>query len=215
MIRAICFDFDGTLAHFTGDFFVHMKDSALRLDVPESLHEAFITTYLNYDKSCPNFPEACRATFVSLGRELPEAFESYCQETTKRYTSYIQLLPGAKELLEYLTSKNIPLSVITNGTQDIQTAAIEKVAIQSYFKTILISGEHGIRKPDARIFQLACERLQVQPEECLMIGDNLSADIQGARSIGMQTAWLSKEQVKGVKAFSNLHELWGWLETQL
>ena len=87
--------------------------------------------------------------------------------------------------------------------------------IQDYFKTILVSGELGIRKPDARIFQLACEGLQVQPKDCLMIGDNLSADIEGAKSIGMQTAWMGKEQDEGVRAFSTLYELWGWLEAQL
>jgi putative hydrolase of the HAD superfamily len=215
MIHAICFDFDGTLAHFAGDFFAHMKESAFRLDVPEPLHDAFITTYLKYDKSCSSFPEACRKTFVSLERELPKDFESYCQQTTERYTSYIELLQGAEELLEYLTTKKIPLAVITNGTKDIQTAAIQKVAIQDYFKTILISGELGIRKPDTRIFHLACEGLQVQPENCLMIGDSLSADIAGAKSIGMQVAWMSKEQAEGVRAFSNLSELQGWLEGKL
>jgi putative hydrolase of the HAD superfamily len=215
MIKAICFDFDGTLAHFTGDFFGHMKESAVRLNIPESLHEEFITTYLKYDKSCSSFPEACRETFVSLRRELPENFEVYCQETTTRYTSYIQLLPGAQGLLESLTVKNIPLALLTNGTKDIQTAAIQKTGIQHYFKSILISGEYGIRKPDPRIFQMACERLQIQPKDCLMIGDNLSADIEGAKRIGMQTVWVSKEHHEGLRTFSTLHELQGWLGTQL
>lgn len=215
MIGAICFDFDGTLAHFTGDFFDHMKESAHRLGIPEHLYDEFITTYLQYDKSCSSFPEACQKTFVSLRRKLPEDFESYCQETAKRYASYIELLPGATELLEYLLSKNIPLTLITNGTQDIQRAAIQKAGLQHHFKTILISGELGIRKPDARIFQLACERLDVLPEHCLMIGDNLSADIEGAKSIGMQTVWMSRGHVENARTFSTLSEVQGRLETQL
>jgi putative hydrolase of the HAD superfamily len=105
--------------------------------------------------------------------------------------------------------------VLTNGPTDMQRLAIQKVNLETYFKAILISGELGVRKPDARIFQMACERLQVQPEDCLMVGDNLSADIEGAKSIGMQTVWMNKEQAEGVRTFSTLNDLQGWLETQL
>jgi putative hydrolase of the HAD superfamily len=69
-----------------------------------------------------------------------------------------------------------------------QWAAIHKVGIVDLFKTIIVSGDAdvAIRKPNAKIFHLACERLGVSPEETLMIGDNLEADIQGAIEARLQ-----------------------------
>ncbi len=210
MIKAICFDFDGTLAHFTGDFFADLRKGATELGIPESLHDEFSKTYLHFDRSCATLPEALRATLATFQKDLPEDVEGYCQRTTQRYISQIELLPRAKELLEHLSS-HIPLALITNGTKDIQAAAIQKVDIQRYFKTMLISGEVGMRKPDSRIFQMACERLEVDPKDCLMIGDKLDADIEGARNIGMHTAWLSKENVQGVRSFEDVQGLEAWL----
>jgi putative hydrolase of the HAD superfamily len=89
------------------------------------------------------------------------------------------------------------------------------VDIENHFGIVLVSGEFGVRKPDPKIFQTAYERLQVQPEDCLMVGDNLTADIEGARNVGMQAVWMSKENVEGVKSFANLNELRAWLEPQL
>jgi putative hydrolase of the HAD superfamily len=215
MIKAICFDFDGTLAHFTGDFFADLRQGAMQLGIPESLHEEFIKTYLKFDRSCDTFPEAIQATLSVFQQELPEDFEGYCQRAIQRYASQIELLPRAKELLEHLITKHIPLAIITNGTKDIQTAAIQHVNIQHYFKTILISGEQGIRKPDARLFKMACEGLEVHPENCLMVGDKLEADIQGAKSIGMQTAWMSQEKISDVLSFVELRGLGSWLESNI
>jgi putative hydrolase of the HAD superfamily len=170
---------------------------------------------LKYDKSCATVPEALRATFTTLQQTLPKDFESYCRGRIKRYLSYLEMLPNAKELLETLEAKNVPLALITNGTLDVQTAAIYKVDIQNYFKTILISGELGVRKPDARIFHLACERLGISPEDCLMVGDKLDADIEGAKTIGMQTAWMSEQRVEGLNSFPDLYSFQTWLEPHL
>ncbi len=215
MIKAICFDFDGTLAHFTGDFFAGLREGAAELGIPETQYENFIKVYLQFDKSCATFPEAIEATLATFNRGLPKGFENYCERATKRYASQIALLPEAKELLEHLRSKNIPLAIITNGTKDIQTAAIRQVNIQHYFKSLLISGEQGFRKPDARIFKLACERLETQPENCLMVGDKLDADIEGAKQLGMQTAWMSEEKVPGVLSFADVRGLEIWLVSTL
>jgi putative hydrolase of the HAD superfamily len=215
MIQAVCFDFDGTLAHFTGDFFADLRTGATELGIAKTLHDDFITTYLTFDKSCATFPEAVRATLEVFQQDIPVNFEGYCQRATQKYASQIELLPGAREVLEDLHTKNIPLALITNGTQDIQAAAIHQVNIQHYFKTVLISGEHGVRKPDSRMFTMACERLETLPKHCLMVGDKLDADIAGAKNSGMQTVWMSKETQEGVLSFKDLYGLETWLRTEL
>ena len=54
-----------------------------------------------------------------------------------------------------------------------------------------------MRKPDVRIFGLACERLGVPPEEVLMVGDNLEADIKGALNVGMKVVYIGPLQRRG------------------
>ena len=44
----------------------------------------------------------------------------------------------------------------------------------------------GVKKPDPYIFELALDMAQVRPQNSLMIGDNLEADILGAKAMGMQ-----------------------------
>jgi putative hydrolase of the HAD superfamily len=215
MIKAICFDLDGTLVDYKGDFRNWLLQGANKLGVPQHLLERFMEATSKHTRSLADSLEITKAALTDIGMALPERVEQLSQEGARRYAADIHLLAGAKHLLESLRQKNFPLAVITNGPTDMQRAALKKVDIEHYFKAVLVSGELGIRKPDARIFQIACEHLQVQPEHCLMVGDNLTADVDGARSIGMQAVWMSKERVEGVKACSSLRELKEWLEPQL
>jgi putative hydrolase of the HAD superfamily len=215
MIKAICFDLDGTLVDYRGNFRNWLIQGAHHLNVPSHLLEQFLQATNTYTRSLPDSLEITKAALADIGMTSPHDLEQLSKEGAQRYAADIEFIESAEQLLEFLGQKNLPIALITNGPADMQRAALQRVDIEHYFKTILISGELNIRKPDARIFQLACERLQVQPENCLMIGDNLSADIEGAKSIGMQTAWMSKERVDGVRAFSSLSELQDWLEPQL
>jgi HAD superfamily hydrolase (TIGR01549 family) len=56
----------------------------------------------------------------------------------------------------------------------------------------IYSFEAGFRKPDPEIFYAACERFGVNPEECLMVGDNLEADVRGALKVGMKAALIDR-----------------------
>jgi putative hydrolase of the HAD superfamily len=215
MIKAVCFDFDGTLAQFTGNFQTWLLQGAKDLKIPPQLHEPFATALGSYSRSLANSFEMTKQALLAVGLEPPKNLEQFCQESTARYASDIHLLGGAERLLQKLYQKNVPLALITNGPADMQLASIAKINIQSYFKAMLISGELGIRKPDARIFQLACERLEVAPNNCLMVGDNLEADIAGAKSIGMQAVWMSEEKRSDIVAFADLQGLEAWLLSNL
>jgi putative hydrolase of the HAD superfamily len=57
-----------------------------------------------------------------------------------------------------------------------------------------------VRKPDARIFRAALDRLGVPAERTVMVGDNLEADIVGARRVGMRTILLTRPGAKRLAA---------------
>lgn len=215
MIKAICFDLDGTLVDYVGNFQNLLLENARDLAIAPTLLEPFMQLTSKYTRSLANALEIAKKSLSDLAIEEPKNLAQLCQQLTQSYAKDIELLEGANSLLNFLKQKDIPLAIITNGPTDMQLASIYKVGIQDYFKTILVSGELGIRKPDTRIFQLACEQLQVQPEHCLMVGDKLDADIEGAKSIGMQTAWMSNEKLQGVLSFAELRSLEAWLVAAL
>ncbi len=130
--------------------------------------------------------DVLECTFRALGWPPPPDLTVIAEELYHDYVAGIELLPGAMETVQYFA--HLPKAIITNGPSDMQWGAIRKVGLEPYFQTILISGDPDVVvcKPNPRIFQMACERLEVEPREVLMIGDNLEQDIQGARALGMQ-----------------------------
>lgn len=111
--------------------------------------------------------------------------------------SYIDELPidnhlfaGTIEILDYLFSK-YKLHIITNGFGEVQHLKIRNSSIEKYFNTITTSEEVGVKKPNPIIFEKALTKASVLPQHSIMIGDNLEADIEGARNAGMHTLYFN------------------------
>jgi putative hydrolase of the HAD superfamily len=77
-----------------------------------------------------------------------------------------------------------------------QKAKIEKTKLSKIFDMVIISDEVGIKKPDPQIFYLALQRLNVNPDESLYVGDNLKNDVGGCQSIGMKGVWFNPRKNK-------------------
>jgi putative hydrolase of the HAD superfamily len=95
--------------------------------------------------------------------------------------------------LDCLQNKGYQLGLITNASDawDVNNL-IDDNHLRQYFSAIVISAEEGFRKPDRRIFEKAAERLSLQFNEMVMVGDTLHADILGAKKCGMKTVWISR-----------------------
>jgi putative hydrolase of the HAD superfamily len=66
-------------------------------------------------------------------------------------------------------------------------ARLDGAGIGRFFSHREVSAIHGYRKPDVRLFLRACEALDVQPPDCVMVGDRIDNDIAPARLLGMRT----------------------------
>ena len=66
--------------------------------------------------------------------------------------------------------KRFKVGIITNGSTQRQKAKIFNTNLNRYFETIIISEEVGFSKPDKRIFELALDKLNLQPENTLFVG---------------------------------------------
>jgi HAD superfamily hydrolase (TIGR01549 family) len=149
--------------------------AASRLQMTEQLQEAPLDQF---------FTQLFTELEVAHAPERVEQAVAYVcgllQETTV-------VLPGAVEFLSFLKTRGIKLGLISNTQMPsrFRHPTIEKQGLLSYFDVIVLSSEVSWRKPRAEIFLEALRQLQVEPEECLHFGDNIRADVEGAKQVGI------------------------------
>ena len=97
----------------------------------------------------------------------------------------VELFDDAHDTLAFLSAR-YPVVAVSNGNAD-----VHRVGIGHYFKASISAKDFGVPKPDVRIFYAAAQAAQVQPHEVLHIGDDATADAQGALAAGMQAVWLN------------------------
>ncbi|MCE7060988.1 HAD family hydrolase [Dyadobacter sp. CY343] len=98
---------------------------------------------------------------------------------------------NAKQVLEAL-AKQYPLVMVSNFYGNINNILAD-FGIAGCFQDVIESAVVGVRKPDPQIYQLGIDSLGFEPEECVVVGDSFSKDIQPARQLGCQAIWLNVE----------------------
>lgn len=129
-------------------------------------------------------PEEHRAAFTGLSRQVPlpdlrlhdALYERHM--TPGAWTPY----PDAEEVLGALRARGIGVGVVSNIGWDLRPV-FRAHGLDRYVDTYALSYEHGILKPDPRLFEVACEGLGVDPHKVLMVGDDRRAD-GGAAALG-------------------------------
>jgi len=101
-------------------------------------------------------------------------------------------LPGAVETLFALREAGVRLGLVTNGNADEQRGKIARFNLASFFELICIEGELGYGKPDVRVYAHVVERLNVEPGEAWMVGDNLEWDVFAPMRIGLAGVWVDR-----------------------
>jgi putative hydrolase of the HAD superfamily len=105
----------------------------------------------------------------------------------------LRLYPHVREVLDVLRER-YPLAAITDAQSAYARAELHKVGLLDYFDQIVVSGDHGYRKPDRRLFQLALDRMGVAAEHALYVGNDMHRDIFGAQEAGMTTVMVESDQ---------------------
>src|SRR5919109_2598725 len=103
------------------------------------------------------------------------------------------LYPHVREVLDVLRGR-YPLALVTDAQSAHTRGELHKVGLLDYFDPIVISGDHGYRKPDRRLFELALDGLGVAAEHAVYVGNDMHRDIFGAREAGMTTVMFESGQ---------------------
>jgi putative hydrolase of the HAD superfamily len=109
----------------------------------------------------------------------------------------LRLYPFVREVLDVLRGR-YPLAVVTDAQSAQARGELHKAGLLGYFGPVVVSGDHGYRKPDRRLFQLALDGMDVAAANTLFVGNDMYRDIYGAREAGMPTVMFDSDQ--GAKA---------------
>lgn len=103
---------------------------------------------------------------------------------------------GALDLVKYLSEKYI-VCVASNASYNQQKNRLTKAGMFEYFKELFVSKEIGFPKPTKEYFDICLSKLSpITKDETIMIGDSLSADIEGGVKYGMKTCWYNHNNEK-------------------
>jgi putative hydrolase of the HAD superfamily len=120
--------------------------------------------------------------------------------------NYNHLFPDTFDVLNYLQSK-YKLHIITNGFYEVQHKKLGNSKLKPYFQTVTTSEDAGVKKPNRIIFEYALDLAKTKTNNSIMIGDSLEADVQGAKSFGMEAIFFGNEpEYKGLQ-IQSLNEL--------
>ncbi len=109
--------------------------------------------------------------------------------TNRVHQDALQAVRRNGPVLDVLSDR-FTLGVVSNFFGNLR-AVLDELGLLGYFRCVTDSAIVGFQKPDARAFELTCAGVGLPPVECIMVGDNPFADIQGAGAVAMETCWLA------------------------
>lgn len=206
-VRAVLFDLDDTLLDGSGHRDAIRRACAeigalIGVD-PERVFEANSEVWQTYWREIGDkwtlgaltgeavTREAWRRTLAACGRDDPSLTDLAAETHIRLVRAGLRLHADVPAVLDAL-EPHYRLGLITNGASDTQRTALRGTDIERRFGAIVVSGEVGVAQPDASVFRTALEGLGVEPEEAWHVGDNLHADIAGARAAGVTGVWINR-----------------------
>ncbi len=94
-------------------------------------------------------------------------------------------------MLAKLKAMGLNCAILSNGSPDMLTAAVDSAGIGTYLDAVLSVEDVGIFKPDRRVYDLVGKRFNCQPQEVLFVSSN-GWDAAGAAGYGFYTAWVNR-----------------------
>ena len=235
-IRAVLFDLGDTLWHFpvmppvekirnetvrritnllrSWDIEPQGELRFLGRDIRLALEEADRTAYAG-DCISPHYPTLVREVAAAKGLDLSPERSEQLWDTWNLGGVFLgrRLFDDAIEMLETLRDRGHTLGSVTNrafgGPRFLEE--VRGLGLAQFFDEITISCDLGYMKPRPEIFQHALNALGVEPQETVMVGDSLRADVAGAQALWMTAIWRRppnpREEVDGVQPDFVVEEL--------
>ena len=188
-IKAVIFDLFGTLVDSFNaqEYKLILSEMASSLSIPE---EKFYDLWSNsFNQRALGVFKSIEENVIFISKELnvPINRSSIEQAIRTRFIYSRKTLVPREDALDTLKQiKNLGLKIGLISDCSFEVPQIwDSTSLSQYFDNVIFSCSVGIKKPDPRIYHLACKKLKVKPKNCLYIGDGSSRELSGALHVGM------------------------------
>ena len=146
-----------------------------------------------------------RETGLEIDSDRMERLQRLHAEAYNRQSANIQPLPGARELLAYLTQAKIPWAIATSGRMETARPVLQTLGVDFDRVTIVTRDQVKYAKPDPDVFLTAAERLGIAIETASVVGDSvwdmLAARRAWALGIGVLSGGYGQEELERAGAY--------------
>lgn len=195
MIKATVFDLDDTLFDST-DLSTHARRAAVRAMIGLGLPVTFDDAYQILTEVVQEYGSNYNNHFDQMLKRLGYYSKMYVSAGVIAYhdTKFSSIRPFPDVIPTFIELKKleIKICVLTDGDALKQYEKILRLRIQDFLDDTIITEEVGIRKPNPKLFELALTHFNVQPNECLYIGDNYERDIVPCIELGIRTVLMHR-----------------------
>ena len=208
--KLVLFDLDGTLIDTAPDFLFALN-KVLTDNEEDVITEEDLRFYISEGTS------KMIKTFFKI-EEDDVNFEKYKNQFLSEYKSNLtkksKLFDGIKSLIQYLDSNSIMFGVVTNKYFEYAKPIIESFPELSNVKIIICPDHVSISKPDPEGILLACNKLNVTPDNTIYLGDHLNdlmaGEAAGTKVIGCLYGYSLDQNIvnsKGCNYVTNVSEI--------
>ncbi len=211
-IKGVAFDLGSTLIEFHGEWIDVLKQQASNLTdylIDHGLaidHDQFTQRHREivdqfYTRGQQDWIEftaehTLRLALIEFGH--PEVSDDLIKgalaATFAHGESLWQPFSDTYRTLDTLKERGYKLAIISNARDAANVQRlIDNAQLRPWFDPILISADVGVRKPNPRIFKVLLDKWQLSPDEVVMVGDMLGADILGAHNANMRGIWATMQ----------------------
>lgn len=206
--HAILFDFFGTLVAFEADRTKLRYERAHQVLCDHGLtldHSTFVTEWdaaslavearVETSLSEPSMAEFLDEFVRRAGLQLDARTSGHFLDTfLAEWVTGVRPIAGVNELLEGLSTR-YRIGVVSN-THDLRMVPmlLDEIGVSGLIDHVVLSVDHGYRKPDPSIYEAALDGLGAAPGETLFVGDSYEADYVGPRQVGMSAMLIDPDR---------------------
>lgn len=198
-VKGVLLDIDNTIYHYDSchDYALNILIDELFILInhpKEIIKEHFLNSRKKINSQLHGYASS-HSRFLYVQLTLEKFLGKTCFYHTLRmeelywnaFLNKMKMDENAYKFINKCNSLKIPICCVTDLTAQIQFRKIVKLNLEEKINFIVTSEEAGIEKPNKLIFNLSLEKIKLEYEDVIMVGDSASKDINGAEELGIKS----------------------------